>query len=202
MANGRLVGLSAAGVAVLAVGMVVGTQLVPEPATVASSVETSSSRTTTTTTTYSPDPNAFWLADRTPAASTSVDDRYDKSPWTSGAANLRGNTRYKAWSATGAWCGTAQLQFALDGRFGRLTAQVGIAANSEVTKPLDFFLLVDGNRVAEYQTVGGAPQPVDVSIAGARTLTIGVEPPEGDSTRCPGPERIAVWAEARLIPAR
>ncbi|WP_309117399.1 NPCBM/NEW2 domain-containing protein [Saccharothrix sp.] len=130
-----------------------------------------------------------------------MDDRYDKGPWTSGPANIRGNTRDKAWSATGAWCGTAQLGFTLDGQFGRITAQVAIAGNSAVTKPLDFFILADGNRIAEYQTVGKAPQPVDVSIAGAKSITIGVEPPDGDGTRCPGPERIAVWAEARLIPA-
>ncbi|XVV01724.1 NPCBM/NEW2 domain-containing protein [Actinosynnema sp. CA-248983] len=202
MATGRLVGLFAAGAAVLVVGILLGTQLVPEPTPVASSVEAPSTQATTTTTTHDPDPNAFWLADRKPTGSTSVDDHYNAGPWTSGPANIRGNTRDKAWSATGAWCGTAQLHFTVDNQFGRITAQVAIAGNSAVTKPLDFFILADGNRVAEYQTVGKAPQPVDVSIAGAQTITIGTEPPDGDVTRCPGPERIAVWAEARLIPGR
>lgn len=201
MAAGRLVGLSLAGVAVLAAGIVLGTQLVPEPTPVASSAEAPSAprATSTTTTTFDPEPGTTWLSDLDPV-SAPPNTESDRGPWTSGRANVRGNMREKAWKVTGAWCGKAQLGFTLNGGFTRLTAQVAIAGDSPDTRPLDFYLIADGTRSVEFQHVGKAPQPVDVALTGVQVLAIGVEPPDGDATRCPGPERIAVWVEARLIP--
>ncbi|MFI9814626.1 NPCBM/NEW2 domain-containing protein [Saccharothrix variisporea] len=157
--------------------------------------------TATTTTTYDPEPGTTWLSDRQPVDDP-PDGGSDRGAWTSGSANVRGQTRAKAWRATGAWCGKAQLAFTLDGQFTRLTAQVAIAGDSPDTRPLDFYVITDGTRSVEFQHVGKAPQPVDVALAGVHTLAIGVEPPDGDSTRCPGPERVAVWVEARLVPVR
>ncbi|MEJ2854002.1 MULTISPECIES: NPCBM/NEW2 domain-containing protein [unclassified Saccharothrix] len=176
----------------------------PEPTPVASSVESlSTPRTTaTTTTTYDPEPGTTWLSDREPTAGTTPDTENDRGPWTSGRANVRGNMREKAWRVSGAWCGKAQLAFTLDRQFTRLTAQVAIAGDSPDTRPLDFYVMTDGTRSVEFQHVGKAPQPVDIALTGVQSLAIGVEPPDGDATRCPGPERVAVWVEARLIPLR
>ena len=139
------------------------------------------------------------LADLPPVDSSSIDDTYVESPWTAAAAKVRKATYSKSVSATGAWCSAAQLTFALDGKYDRFTAQVAIADDSLERKELDFYVLVDDRRVAEVPNTGTTtPQPVDVPVAGARLLTIGVEPPEADASGCPGPERVGVWADPAL----
>lgn len=70
-----------------------------------------------------------------------------------------------------------------------------------MTKELDFYVELDGQRVIELPNIGTTPQPVDLPVTGARLLTIGVEPPDGDANGCPGPERVAVWADPALTPA-
>jgi hypothetical protein len=145
-------------------------------------------------------PNATWLADLPPIDSSSIDDTYVESPWTVSSAQVRKVTHPKSISATGAWCTSARLTFALDGKYDRFTAQVAIADNSLETRELDFYVLVDEQR-AEIPNVGPTPQPVDIAVAGASRLTIGVEPPAADVSDCPGPERVGVWADPSLTAA-
>jgi hypothetical protein len=201
-----VVWVSAAGVAVLVVGMVIGSALDAEPTTPLAARSTTSQPvgTTTSPTGGSVVPlrsGVTWLADLTPVDSSSIDDQYVESPWTAAAAPVRGLTHTKSISATGAWCTAAQLTFALDGKYARFTAQVAIADNSLMTKELDFYVLVDDQRATELPNTGPTPHPVDVPVTGAQRLTIGVEPPSGDPSRCPGPERVAVWADPALTPS-
>ncbi|MEU4744453.1 NPCBM/NEW2 domain-containing protein [Actinosynnema sp. NPDC023658] len=202
--TGKVVGLSIAGVAVLGLGMFLGSTFDAEP--VATPRETSTqagapTSTSTTTTTAAAGPGATWLADLAPVDSSSIDDMYVESPWTASAAKVGKTTYTKAISADGAWCSSAQLTFALDGKYERFSAQVAIAGDSLETKPLDFYVLTDDQRVAEVQNVGTAPKAVDVPLAGKSRLTIGVEPPTADPSDCPGPERVGVWADPTLTAA-
>lgn len=193
--------LSAAGVAVLALGIAIGGTLDPEP-TATTHPPTSQPLPAVTSPTAPITaplrPGVTWLADLAPVDSSSIDDHYVESPWTATAAKVRDTTYTKSVSATGAWCSTARLTFALDGKYHRFTAQVAIAANSLMTKELDFYVLVDDRRTAELPNTGTTPQPVDVPVTGAQRLTIGVEPPADDPSDCPGPERVAVWADPAL----
>lgn len=198
--------LSAAGVAVLASGIAIGSSFDAEPASPAATPPTTSAQVAPTT---DPTPESFapaqpgvtWLADLPPVDSSSIDDAYVESPWTAAAAKVRDVTYPKSVSATGAWCSSAQLTFALDGKYTRFTARVAIADDSLETKPLDFYLMIDGRRVGEIAGAGTDPHPVDLPVTGAARLTIGVEPPEADAGRCPGPERVGVWADPALTPA-
>ncbi|MCE6994628.1 hypothetical protein LZG04_07365 [Saccharothrix sp. S26] len=74
----------------------------------------------------------------------------------------------------------------MDGEYARFTARVAIADDS----------LID-QRAAELPNTGPTPHPVGVPVTGVRRLAIGVEPPTGDPSRCPGPERVAVRADPR-----
>ncbi|QQQ74692.1 NPCBM/NEW2 domain-containing protein [Saccharothrix sp. 6-C] len=205
---GSAVWLSAAGVAVLAVGIVIGSTFDAEPATpVGASTTTSPQVETSTVVASAPEsvaagrPGAVWLADLPPVDSSSIDDMYVESPWTAAPAKVRGVTYSKSVSATGAWCSAAQLTFALNGEYDRFTAQVAIADDSLMTKELDFYVLVDDRRVTEVPDTGPTPRPVDLAVTGARLLTIGIEPPSADRSDCPGPERVGVWADPALTPA-
>ncbi|MFE2756421.1 NPCBM/NEW2 domain-containing protein [Actinosynnema sp. NPDC059335] len=193
--------LSAAGVAVLALGIAIGGALTPEP-TATTRLPTSPPvpevAPPTSRSTAPLRPGVTWLADLAPVDSSSIDDQYVESPWTATAADVRDTTYTKSLSATGAWCSTARLTFALDGKYHHFTAQVAIAADSLMTKELDFYVLVDDRRTAEFPNTGPTPQPVDVPVTGAQRLTIGVEPPADDPGACPGPERVAVWADPAL----
>jgi hypothetical protein len=204
-----VVWLSTAGVAVLAVGIVIGSQWDSAPTS-----PPIAERTTTTSVTVLPvaepspevsdpvaGPGSIWLADLPPVGTSSLDDSYVGGPWTTTSARVGENNYPKAVSATGAWCSRAQVTFALDGKFERFTAKVAIARNSLETKGLDFYVLADDQRVAEIPNVGLAPWPVDLVVTGARLLTIGVEPPAGDRSDCPGPERVGVWANPVLTVA-
>ncbi|MFD1150085.1 NPCBM/NEW2 domain-containing protein [Saccharothrix hoggarensis] len=207
--RGRTVALlSAAGVAVLALGVVIGTRLdTSSTSAAADSPPTSATPPTTPATVVTSEsiamlrPGATWLADLAPVDSSSIDDMYVESPWTAAAARVRGVTYGKAVSATGAWCSSAQLVFALDGKYDKFSAHVGIAEDSLETKGLDFYVLADDKRVAEIPDVGLTPQPVDISVAGASRLAIGVEPTASDLSDCPGPERVGVWADPSLTAA-
>ncbi|MEU4447353.1 NPCBM/NEW2 domain-containing protein [Actinosynnema sp. NPDC050801] len=203
-----VVWLSAAGVAVLALGIIIGGALDADPATPADArsatlpqVETTAATTTATAESVAAArPGTTWLSDLPPVDSSSIDDMYVESPWTAAAAKVREVTYTKSISATGAWCASARLTFAVDAKFDRFTAQVAIADDSLETKELDFYVLVDDQRVVEV-AAGTTPQPVDVPLTGARLLTIGVEPPAADLSGCPGPERVGVWADPALTPA-
>jgi hypothetical protein len=206
--TGTVAWLSAAGVAVLALGIVIGGALDAEPALpVAAPPTTSPQAQAAPTTDPTPErlapaqPGVTWLADLPPVDSSSIDDAYVESPWTAAAAKVREVTYPKSVSATGAWCSSAQLTFALDGKYTRFTAQVAIADDSLETKTLDFYVVIDGQRVSEVADAGTTPHPVDLPVTGALRLTIGVEPPEPDTGRCPGPERVGVWADPALTPA-
>ncbi|NUT52261.1 MAG: hypothetical protein HOV94_33950 [Saccharothrix sp.] len=193
--------LSVAGVAVLALGVFIGTRLTadPPPPIASPQVEPLAAPTSPSESTApAARPGATWLADLAPVDSSSIDDMYVESPWTAGAAKVRKVTYTKSVSATGAWCSTARITFALDGKHERFTAQVAIADGSLETKGLDFFVVADDRRIAEVPNAGTTPQPVDVAVAGARLLTLGVEPPDGDVNDCPGPERVGVWADPFL----
>ncbi|MEU6152626.1 NPCBM/NEW2 domain-containing protein [Actinosynnema sp. NPDC047251] len=123
--------------------------------------------------------------------------------WTTGPVRLKGVPHDQAIAATGAWCGSNQIEYPLDGRFDRFTAFVGISDESAETKPLDFFALTDGNRVVDLAAVSNkAPQLVEIAVTGVARLVIGVKPPAGDPSNCPGPERVGVWADPLLIPVR
>lgn len=203
--RGTVVWLSAAGVAVLVVGIVIGSQWDGEPSPpladrVTTSglanlpvVEPSSEETVATAR-----PGTTWLADLPPVDSTSIDDTYVESPWTVASARVRKTTYTRSISATGAWCSRAQVTFAVDGKYERLTAQVAIADDSLETKELDFYVLADDQRVGDIANVGPTPQPVDIPLTGVRLLTIGVEPTSTDLSDCPGPERVGVWADPSL----
>lgn len=197
--------LPVAGVAVLALGIAIGSTFDAEPATPVAARPTTTPQveapTITAESVAAARPGAVWLSDLPPVDSTSIDDMYVESPWTAAPAKVRKVTHTKSVSATGAWCSSAQLTFALDGKFDRFTAQVAIADDSLSTKGLDFFVLVDGQRVSEAANTGSAPQPVDLPVTGARLLTIGVEPLAEDRSDCPGPERVGVWADPALTPA-
>ncbi|MEU4769195.1 NPCBM/NEW2 domain-containing protein [Actinosynnema sp. NPDC023794] len=198
--------LSAGGVAVLALGIAIGSTFDAEPATTAATLPTTSPQAktspTTTESVAAARPGTVWLSDLPPVDSSSIDDMYVESPWTVAPAKVRKVTYPKSVSATGAWCSAAQLTFALDGKYDRFTAQVAIADDSLATKELDFYVLVDGHRPAELANTGPTPQPVDLPVTGARLLTIGVEPSaEEDPSDCPGPERVGVWADPALTPA-
>lgn len=197
--------LSAAGVAVLVVGMIIGSSLDAEPATPLADRYTTSPQVQTTTATSESTaplrPGVTYLADLPPVDSSSIDATYVESPWTAGPAKVRKAQYSKSVSATGAWCSSARLTFALDGKYDRFTAQVAIADNSLATKELDFYVLVDDQRIAEVPNTGTTPQPVDVPVTGARLLAIGVEPPPEEANGCPGPERVGVWADPTLTPA-
>ncbi|MCC8244171.1 NPCBM/NEW2 domain-containing protein [Saccharothrix luteola] len=196
--------LSAAGVAVLALGIAIGSTFDAEPATTAAPALPTTSPQATTSTTESvaaARPGTIWLSDLPPVDSSSIDDMYVESPWTAAPAKVRKVTYPKSVSATGAWCSSAQLTFALDGKYDRFTAQVAIADDSLATKELDFYVLVDDHRAAEIANTGPTPQPVDLPVTGARLLTIGVEPLAEDPSDCPGPERVGVWADPTLTPA-
>ncbi|MEV8443668.1 NPCBM/NEW2 domain-containing protein [Actinosynnema sp. NPDC051121] len=204
--TGTVAWLSAAGVAVLALGIVIGSAFDAEPTTPVAAPRTTSPQVEPTT---DPTPESFapaqpgvtWLADLPPVDSSSIDDAYVESPWTAAAAKVRNVTYPKSVSATGAWCSSAQLTFALDGKYTRFTARVAIADDSLETKPLDFYIVIDGQRVSEVANAGTEPHPVDLPVTGAARLTIGVEPPDADTARCPGPERVGVWADPALSPA-
>ena len=202
-----VVWLSAAGVAVLALGMVIGGALDDEPAASPATGHSTTSpqvETTATPTEQSVAPlraGVTWLADLAPVDSSSIDDSYVGSPWTATGASVAKVTYSKSVSATGAWCSAAQLTFALDGKFDRFTAQVAIADKSLMTKGLDFYVVLDDRRAAEFPNTGTTPQPVDLPVTGARLLTIGLEPPADDASGCPGPERVGVWADPALTPA-
>jgi hypothetical protein len=203
---GPVIWLSAGGVAVLALGIAIGSTFDAEPAGTAATRSTTPPQAETTTS-ATPEsvaaarPGTVWLADLPPVDSSSIDDMYVESPWTAGPAKAREVTYTKSVSATGAWCSSARLTFALDGGYDRFTAQVAIADDSLVTKELDFYVLVDDRRVAEIANTGTTPQPVDLPVTGARLLSIGVEPPAEDPSDCPGPERVGVWADPALTPA-
>ncbi|PSL53156.1 NPCBM/NEW2 domain-containing protein [Saccharothrix carnea] len=194
--------LSAAGVAVLVVGMIIGSSLDAEPATPLADRPPTSPQVQPATappeSTAPLRPGVTYLADLPPVDSSSIDDMYVESPWTAASAKVRKVQYTKSVSATGAWCSSARLTFALDGKYARFTAQVAIADNSLATKELDFYVLVDDQRVAEVPNTGTTPQPVDVPVAGARLLTIGVEPPPEEPSGCPGPERVGVWTDPAL----
>ncbi|WP_367137344.1 NPCBM/NEW2 domain-containing protein [Saccharothrix sp. HUAS TT1] len=199
---GKAVWLPVAGVAVLAAGVLIGVQLNPAPSKTEASTQVKTTSATTSTTTSAVEasiapvrPGATWLADLAPVDSSSIDDMYVESPWTAAPATVREVTYTKAVSATGAWCRSAQLTFALDGGYERFSARVAIADNSLETKGLDFYVVVDDRRVVEIANAITEPQPVDVPVVGARLLTIGVEPPADDLSDCPGPERVGVWAD-------
>lgn len=207
---GSVVALSVAGVVILAVGVLVGSRLGP----VLSPSQAADRASTTTTTADLPvgapstevqptaaPPNATWLADLTPVASSSIDNTYVASPWTIAAARVRGAVHGKAISATGAWCSSAQLIFALDGKYDRFSARVAIADNSLDTKELDFYVLADDKRVAEIPNTGTTARTVDVSVAGAVRLAIGVERTSADPSPCPGPQRVGVWVDPSLTAA-
>ena len=199
-----VVWLSAAGVAVLALGVVIGGALGADPATPAGSTTSPQAETVGTPTEDSVAPlrpGVTWLADLPPVDSSSIDDQYVESPWSATAAKVRKVTYTKSVSATGAWCSAARLTFALDGEYDRFTAQVAIADDSLMTKGLDFYVLVDDHRAAELPNTSTTPLPVDVPVTGARRLTIGVEPPANDLSDCPGPERVGVWADPSLTTA-
>ncbi|MEV1120360.1 NPCBM/NEW2 domain-containing protein [Actinosynnema sp. NPDC049800] len=200
--------LSAGGVAVLALGIAIGSTFDAEPATTAAALPTTSPQagrpTSTSTTTESvaaARPGAVWLSDLPPVDSSSIDDMYVESPWTAAPAKVRKVTYTKSVSATGAWCSSAQLTFALDGKYDRFTAQVAIADDSLATKELDFYVLLDDHRATELANTGPTPQPVDLPVTGARLLTIGVESTADRPDDCPGPERVGVWADPALTPA-
>lgn len=204
--TGTVAWLSAAGVAVLALGIVIGGALDADPATPVAAPPTTSPQAQAspdpTPESFAPaQPGVTWLADLPPVDSSSIDDAYVESPWTAAAAKVRGVTYPESVSATGAWCSSAQLTFALDARFTRFTAQVAIADDSLETKPLDFYIVIDGQRVGEVANAGTEPHPVDLPVTGAARLTIGVEPPDSDTGRCPGPERVGVWADPALTEA-
>lgn len=197
--------LSAAGVAVLVTGVIIGSSFDAEPATPLADRSTTSPQVQPTMTTSESTaplrPGATYLADLPPVDSSSIDDMYVESPWTAASAKVRKVHYTKSVSATGAWCSSARLTFALDGKYDRFTAQVAIADNSLATKELDFYVLVDDQRVTEIPNTGTTPQPVDIPLTGARLLTIGVEPPPEDPGDCPGPERVGVWTDPSLTPA-
>ncbi|MDU0288100.1 NPCBM/NEW2 domain-containing protein [Saccharothrix longispora] len=202
-------GLAAAGVAVLAAGVVIGRWDLWSPSPQAASLQATSPPAAGPVTASSSDagpapvagPGATWLADLKPVGSTSIDEAYAESPWQVAAARVSGVEHRKSISATGAWCSSAQLEFAVDGEYERLTARVAIADDSQLTKALDFYVLADGRRVGEVPDVGMTPQRVDVVVAGASRLTIGVEPTAADGGGCPGPERVGVWVDPSLAKA-
>ncbi|QTR02315.1 NPCBM/NEW2 domain-containing protein, partial [Saccharothrix algeriensis] len=130
-----------------------------------------------------------------------VRDDPDGNLWTSGEEHLAGVPRGRALAATGAWCGTTRLEFALDGEYARFSALTGISDRSAETRPLRFYVLTDGHRAVDLPEVGRAPQPVDVPVAGVTRLVIGVQPPAGDTSTCPGPERVGVFADPLLTRA-
>jgi hypothetical protein len=203
--TGPVAWLSVAGVAVLTLGIAIGSTFTAEPTTTAAGrsttsppVETPATTSPTAESVAEPRPGAVWLADLPPVDSSSIDDMYVESPWTAAPAKVRKVQYAKSVSATGAWCSSARLTFALDGKYDRFTAQVAIADNSLATKALDFYVLVDDQRVAEVPNTGTTPQPVDVPITGARLLTIGIEPPPEEPSGCPGPERMGVWTDPTL----
>lgn len=204
--TGPALWLSAAGVAVLALGIAIGSTFDAEPTTTAAATlpTTSPQARTSTATTESvaaARPGTVWLSDLPPVDSSSIDDMYVESPWTAAPAKVRKVTYTKSVSATGAWCASAQLTFALDGKYDRFTAQVAIADDSLATKELDFYVVVDGHRATEIANTGPTPHPVDLPVTGARLLTLGVEPSaEEDPSDCPGPERVGVWADPALAP--
>ncbi|OKI32554.1 hypothetical protein A6A25_25880 [Saccharothrix sp. CB00851] len=184
--------------------MIIGSSLDAEPATPLADRSTTSPQVQPTTTpsesTVPLRPGVTYLADLPPVDSSSIDDMYVESPWTAATAKVRKVQYTKSVSATGAWCSSARLTFALDAKYDRFTAQVAIADNSLATKELDFYVLLDDQRIAEVPNTGTTPQPVDIPVTGARLLTIGVEPPPEDPGDCPGPERVAVWTDPSLIP--
>ncbi|MGM1061235.1 NPCBM/NEW2 domain-containing protein [Saccharothrix sp. Mg75] len=203
--TGTVVGLAAAGVAVLVVGVVIGRWDLFPPSPQAALPPPPVVEPVTASSEPVPDPVAgpgtTWLADLTPVGSTSIDEAYAESPWKVATARVSGVEHRKSISATGAWCSSAQLEFAIGGEYERLTARVAISDDSPVTKALDFYVLADGRRVGEVPDVGMTPQRVDVVVTGASRLTIGVEPTAADGGGCPGPERIGVWADPSLTRA-
>ena len=206
--KGPAVWLSAAGVAVLALGIAIGSTFDAGPATPVAARTTTSPQVGTAVTTSSTAasvasarPGTVWPADLPQVDSSSIDDMYVESPWTAAPAKVRKVTYPKSVSATGAWCSAARLTFALDGKYDRFTAQVAIADDSLSKKALDFYVVIDDRRVTEVADTGATPQPVDLPVTGARLLTIGVEPPAEDRSGCPGPERVGVWADPALTPA-
>ncbi|WP_433263008.1 NPCBM/NEW2 domain-containing protein [Actinosynnema sp. CS-041913] len=199
-----LAGLSTASVATLVLAIVLGSMDMSPRATPANAASTPPPSTTSTpsetigtaqSVPLTP-PNAVSLADLKP-----IENEANENLWTTGATRLQGVPHDKAIAVTGAWCGATQVEFALNARFERFTAFIGIADDSAETKPLDFYVLADGNP-ADFPAVGKTSRMVDIPVAGAQRLTIGVRPPTGDASKCPGPERVGVWADPLLTPAK
>ncbi len=198
---GTLAWLLGAGAATLALVIVQGLHSTPAPAASAPAQAGPAATTTGTVGTAlsaaSAPSNAISLADLTP-----IKNGLAQNLWTTDPVRLNGIPHDRAVAATGAWCGSTQIEYALDGKFTRFTATVGIADQSAETKPLDFYVLTDGIPAAELRAVGGkSPKPVDVPVTGAARLVIGVKPPAGDPSTCPGPERVGAWAGPLLTPA-
>ncbi|MEV0679709.1 NPCBM/NEW2 domain-containing protein [Actinosynnema sp. NPDC050436] len=196
-----LLSLSLVSVAALALVIVLGSQDAPAEPTSPRAAPGSSATTAgtigTAQATPPPPPGAVSLVDLGPVRGDPA-----RNLWTSGPTRLAGVPHDKAVAATGAWCGSNQVEYALDGRFARFQALVGIADESAETKPLHFFALADGNRVVDFPVVQSrTPRAVDVPVAGVTRLVIGVQPPAGDPSNCPGPERVGVWADPLLVPA-
>ncbi|MBB5959304.1 hypothetical protein FHS29_005924 [Saccharothrix tamanrassetensis] len=203
---GLLALLSTASVATLALVIVLSNQGIPAPATPAHTAGGPSPSSGPATTTDAigtarsvppTPPNATSLTTLRP-----VKNEASENLWTTGTMRLKGVTHDQAIAATGAWCGSTEVEFALDGKYDRFSALIGIADESAETKPLDFYVLTDGHRVGDFPAVGKVPQLATVPVAGALRLTIGVEPPDGDASTCPGPERVGMWADPLLTPAR
>ncbi|GAA3462294.1 hypothetical protein ACFFSW_05555 [Saccharothrix longispora] len=147
-------GLAAAGVAVLAAGVVIGRWDAWSPSPRAASLPATSAP--------AAGPGAIRLADLEPVGSTSVDEAYAESPWQVAAARVSGVEHRESISASGAWCSSARLEFAVEGEYERLTARVAIADDSQLTKALDFHVPADG---------GGCPGPERVGVWVGPSLT-------------------------------
>ncbi|RKT56569.1 NPCBM/NEW2 domain-containing protein [Saccharothrix australiensis] len=198
---GLLALLAGASVATFALVIVLGSQGAPAPASTAGptpAATTTSAPGTPRSTPAGPSsrPNTISLTDLRPVRNDATENL-----WTTGPMRLRNVSHDHALAATGAWCGSVRVEFALDGKYDRFSAVIGISDESAETKPLDFFVLADGRPAADFPATGRTPRLVEVPVAGVTRLVLGLEPPDGDVSSCPGPERVGGWADPLLTPA-
>jgi hypothetical protein len=112
--------------------------------------------------------------------------------WSTKPVQVKGVVYNKALSSTPCYS-TSRLDYVLGVRFSRFQAMVGIADDSPSTTPLDFSVFADEKRVKVVESVGvGAPQTVDIPVAGVSRLSIRIEL----SGYCP--RTVGVWIDPQV----
>lgn len=116
-----------------------------------------------------PDTLPAWLAD--------VDPMTDVGLWNSVTGTMRSKSYIHSLVVPTEWGDgqTSWATWALDGAYAHLTGLVGIEDGGHASETAVFEIVLDGSTVAEYQvSVGGTPQPIDLSLDGVRDLTLRV----------------------------